>query len=243
MTTTAKQDMQDKIAKLLAQAEDRAGTPEGDVFQAKAFELMAQYDIDEASARAGQTVPADAEQMTITLTGRYVETQMLLLNAIAMQSYCQVIKTANDTCQVYGMRTHLDNVYDLFNRLAPSMVAQAGRARPSYPTSHSGELRVFRRSFMRGFAYEVSERLAKARREAEAAQRAASGGESTGALVLVDDAQRAQIAMRKAHPNVRQGRSAARSDLGGTAQGRSAGSRANLNRSTSLGGSLRALGV
>ena len=243
MTTTAKKAMQDKIAKLLAQAEDRAGTPEGDVFQAKAFELMAQYDIDEASARAGQTIPTDAESLQVKFTGRYVETQMILLNVIAMQSYCQVIKTSNDVCKVYGMRTHLDNVYDLFNRLAPSMVAQAGRARPSFPTNHSGELRVFRRSFMRGFALEVRDRLAKARQEAEAAQRATNGGESSGALVLVDDAKRAQVALIKDHPNVRQTRSAARSDSGGTAQGRNAGARANLNRNASFSGARRALGA
>lgn len=244
MTTTAKKDMQDKVRKLLAQAEDRAGTPEGDVFQAKAFELMAQYDITEASARSGREMSADAEGREFKIVGKYAETQMLLLNAIAMQSYCQVVKVSNSVCQVYGMPTHLENVYDLFYRLAPSMVAQAGKARPSYEVRDSGELRVFRRSFMRGFAMEVSERLKKARIAAEQAQRdQTTGGGSAGALVLMDDAKRARAAMVKAHPRLRQGRSAARTDHGGTYQGREAGARANLGRSTSLAGSRRALGA
>lgn len=238
-----KATMQDKVRKLLAQAEDRAGTPEGDVFQAKAFELMAQYDIDEASARAGQTIQEGAVAMEFKISGKYTETQMLLLNAIVMQSYSQLIKTGSDTCVAYGMPTHLENIRELFYRLSPSMVAQAGKARPSYPTSHSGELRVFRRSFMRGFAYEVGARLQKARVQAEEATRTAQGGSGSGALVLMDDAKRAQVAMREAHPRIRQGRSAARSDHGGTAQGRDAGSRANLGTNTRLAGSRTALGA
>ena len=91
---------------------------------------------------------------------------------------------------------------------------------------------------------EVSERLKKARIAAEQAKRDQStGGESAGALVLMDDAKRAQVAVRKAHPRLRQGRSAARTDHGGTFQGREAGARANLGRSTSLVGSRRALGA
>ena len=240
-TTDTKTTIQARIAKLLAQADDRAGTPEGDVFQAKAFELMAQYDIEEAQARHGVRVQADAEGRCVVIRGKYAETQMMLLNAIAMESYCQVIKTANDTCWVYGMATHLDNVETLFARLVPSMLAQAGKARPSYPVRDSGELRVFRRSFMRGFAAEVRDRLQVARREAEARNRDADGSAGAGALVLVDDAQRAQVALRKAHPRVRQTRSAARSDHGGTFQGRQAGAKANLGRSAGLAGSRRAL--
>lgn len=41
--------LKSKVAKLLRQAEDVAGTPEEAVFQAKAFELMAKYGIDQVS--------------------------------------------------------------------------------------------------------------------------------------------------------------------------------------------------
>lgn len=240
MTTNDQAAMQAKIAKLLAQADDRAGTPEGDVFQAKAFELMAQYDIDEASARHGIKVSAEAEGRCFKISGKYVETQMILLNAICVQSYCQLVKTGSDVCWVYGMKTHLDNVEMLFNRLAPSMLAQTGKARPSYPVQDSGELRVFRRSFMRGFAFEVASRMRAARLAAEDANR--SGSSSSGALVLVDDSKRATAAMYKAHGgNIRQTSTAARSDHGGTSQGRQAGAKANIGRDAAFSGSRRSL--
>jgi len=46
-----KSKIADKVGKLLRQAEDVAGTPEEQVFLAKAFELMAKYGIDESEAR------------------------------------------------------------------------------------------------------------------------------------------------------------------------------------------------
>ena len=41
-------DLKSRVQKLLNQAADREGTPEGDTFYEKAFDLMARYGFDES---------------------------------------------------------------------------------------------------------------------------------------------------------------------------------------------------
>ena len=44
--------MKEKVQKLLALARDRQGTPEGETFENKAFELMAKYGVSAAALEA-----------------------------------------------------------------------------------------------------------------------------------------------------------------------------------------------
>ena len=76
-------DVREKVRKLLNQAADREGTPEGDVFRDKAFALIAQYGLD--PAKLGDPTDAGAEMKVVDLdmSGAYQRQQIGLLNALA----------------------------------------------------------------------------------------------------------------------------------------------------------------
>lgn len=126
MTTST---IERKIKGLLAQAADREGTPEGDAFRDKAFSLMAQYGVEQA------TLPnADADDIAntaISLSGCYTDMQAILLAAISQALHCRSLSwkqrgsTRVSRTIVYGRRCHLDRVTMLFSLLNPQMITGA----------------------------------------------------------------------------------------------------------------------
>ena len=90
-------DVREKVRKLLNQAADREGTPEGDVFRDKAFALIAQYGLD--PAKLGDPTDAGAEMKVVDLdmSGAYQRQQIGLLNALARALHCEVVYTAAGT--------------------------------------------------------------------------------------------------------------------------------------------------
>ncbi|WP_052071022.1 DUF2786 domain-containing protein [Rhodococcoides fascians] len=195
MTTAApaKSAMLDKVRKLLAQADDVAGTPEADAFNAKAFELIARYGIDETEARqrAGQG-PAPIEVADFTIAGKYQTEQINLLHYLASALHCEAmwIKTRRDSLAgdrhvVYGTAMHIERVRILFSTLMPQMMAGAANAEANPWVS----TQVWRRSWMRGFAATVHDRLAEAEKSATV------DADAGTALVLVDDRKRASQKM------------------------------------------------
>lgn len=177
-----------RVHKLLNQAADRSGTPEGDVFYSKAFELMASYGFDERDLNhADQGDDIAVEE--VELSGSYTDMQALLLSGMAGALHCEALSVGvrNSTkvrrVMVFGLRRHVDRLILLFSMLMPQMVAKAldQPAQPGYSTV------VSRRSFMSGFASQVAARLS----EAEETVAAASTGYE---LALIDDASRAAAA-------------------------------------------------
>lgn len=220
--------MTERVQKLLNQAADQAGTPEGEAFEAKAMALMAQYGIDEADARAaGTAAPVQIETVTFRVTGKYVETRVLMINMMGQALHCEaVLYPAPDKrtsiLKVYGMPSHLARLEFLVGALTPEMLKQVAKAKPS-TYMHSGELRIYRRSWMRAYARRIALRLREG-------QEKAAEGHSSGALVLVDDRQKAAEKMQAEHPKLRHTISRNRS----SAEGAAAGDRAG--RSASIGG-------
>ncbi|QGH80647.1 hypothetical protein SEA_RAHALELUJAH_87 [Mycobacterium phage Rahalelujah] len=242
----------DKVAKLLRQAEDVTGTPEEAVFQAKAFELMAKYGIDQAMVDAARTdldkaqdIP-DAVRWSFTFDGKYVAQQALLLNNIVTALHGKAVLSTNratkaQTLIVFAVPRHLERIQMLWDILRPQMLRLVEEVRPAqelyagmkydYRTgeykkrSTAGQLKSYRRAWIAGFGQTVGERI---KREEDKALQAA---QSSGALVLFrGDKERAAVALREAFPRVRNTRGP-RFNASGYAHGQRDGSTAAMNRS------------
>ena len=219
------QKLQDKVAKLLRQAEDVAGTPEEAAFQVKAFELMAKYGIDQAAVDAAKqgldtSDLRDAIQWIVKIEGTYADAQMLLLHNLALALHSKTVYAKSRSglhMYVYGVPSHIERIQMLWAILQPQMMRLVKSVKPdyeykqtrrrynyethqyeSYRTTGSGYLKSYRRSWIAGFGSAVGERL---RTQEEKALQAA---ESSGALVLFrGDAEKAAVALREAHPRLR----------------------------------------
>lgn len=245
--------LKDKVAKLLRQAEDVAGTPEEAVFQAKAFELMAKYGIDQAqvdAAKQGLDVSElrDAVQWIVPIRGKYASAQMMLLHNLALALHSKTVysKSRADgsySMFVYGVPAHLERIKVLWHILQPQMMRLVDTVRPDYEyagvksrynyethtyervrTSGSGHLKSYRRSWIAGFGSAVGARL----REQETK---ALEADTSGALVLFGtDEDRAAVALRREHPRLGRGTST-RINGAGYAHGQRDGRNAAFNHS------------
>ncbi len=217
MDTTARAKISDKVSKLLRQAEDVAGTPEEDVFLAKAFELMAKYGIDEATVRLTTTtadLPQDAVQWTVELDGKYIPMQALVLNAIgrALHSRCvqSSVRGGRTVIHVFGMQYHIDRIQMLWDILRPQMLRTVATVRPinpyeirRYRDGYTVEIfhkqipvntTSYRRAWIAGFANTVGDRLREQENKAVEAA-------SSGVIALYrTDAQKAQDKLRSTFP-------------------------------------------
>jgi hypothetical protein len=226
--------MIERVAKLLRQAEDaeQAGREAEHVaFQEKAFEIMAAYGIDEALARAKQDgldvkIDAKAASIYLTLQGKYKPMQAHLAHRVARAMHCQAIQLATMgkiTLKVDGMPDHLDRFQILWEILVPQAQRGMKHAEPPFGYSHSGQLRVYRRNWLAGFATEIHNRIYKMENAAAA---------QAGALVLYkSDKERAEIALAADYPQTAKIRSRGSFDSSGYNQGKQAARTAVLQRS------------
>lgn len=230
----AKDKIVDKIAKLLRQAESVAGTPEADVFQERAFALIAKHGVDEAllenqRQRISSSLPAEAIEWSLIIKGSWAHAQMMLLNALAGPLHCEVAYYSGTPVRVlvYGMPRHIDRMKILWDLLQPQMLRLVTAARPEpgqYVTG--GRVRAFRRAWIAGFASGIATRL---RQQEEAAIEAAG---STALVLFKDDAARAKAKLHEANPRLRVTKRAG-FDRAGYRQGQRDSESAVLNRPVS----------
>ena len=214
----SKTSMQDKVAKLLRQAEDVVGTPEEAVFQAKAFELMAKYGIEQADIEAAKRgldvseIP-DAIKWEAVIDGKYAAQQVLLLNNLVTALHCKAVWSAHrKTLYVFGVPRHIERLQFLWGILRPQMLRLVETVRPdhvreqigyrrnpetwhleTYTKSGAGQVKSYRRAWIAGFAQTVGDRV----REQESKALEGAGG----ALVLYrSDKERAAVALRQEFP-------------------------------------------
>ena len=245
--------LKEKIAKLLRQAEDVVGTPEEAVFQAKAFELMAKYGIEQAQVDAAArgldlSDLRNAIKWVVAIDGKYAQAQMLLLHNLAHALHSKTVYSKSRgyglQMSVYGVADHIERIKVLWAILQPQMMRLVDQVRPEEDlggykrvynydthesvlvrTSGAGRLRTYRRSWIAGFGSTIGDRLRT--QENKALQEA----ESDGALVLFrGDTERAEIALREDHPRVRAARQS-RIDYNGYAHGQRDGRSAAFNHS------------
>ena len=232
-----------RIRKLLAQAEDPAATgAEAEAFNAKAAELMARHGVDAAllaAADPGRDVVGD---LSVDLLAPYAYEKASLGTAVARGLRCSaVLRTSSGrgstthTLHLFGHTTDLV----LSEMLLTSLLVQGTGELTRRPVPRGEHPAAYRRTWWLGFASAIATRLADAEasaaRESEAAFAAAG---SSAALVLADRAAVAEQSAAEAYPRLRAARTRYLSG-GGVGDGLAAGQRADLGRTTRVGGSTR----
>lgn len=221
-----------RIQALFNQAADRAGTPEGKTFEAKAFELLARYGLnrDDLPGNNDGDNPDESITLDITVTGTNLVDRETLIANIAKGLHCAAVSVSSLKAKgrrgvrIFGKRRHVERVGLLWPTLDAYMAALAMSQVP--PTGDAAYTRRQRRSFRYGFIAEIHDRLDRMESTVAAEQ-----SEST-ALALIDDLEQAQAEARRAFDGLRskapsralvdryaygRGQSAARSmDLGQT---------------------------
>ena len=223
----------ERVAKLLRQAEDVAGTPEEAVYQARAFEIMAKYGIAEAMVRARRhgldtaEIPGAVEHI-FTITGTYSNAQMLLLAGMGRALHCKGVyrglRGGGIQLFLYGMPDHIERVTFLWGLLGPQAVRLAGIVRPAGDSVSPGDVTIYRRSWMAGFANAIETRII------EQENKIIEG--VSGALVLYkSDEERAEEALKTRHPSLRAARRSSRQmDYSAYCQGQRDGRATSFNR-------------
>lgn len=243
----------EKVAKLLRQAEDVAGTPEEGVFQARAFEIVAKYGLDMAQIHARKDgldiseLPG-AIEWSVFVQGKYQSAQALLLHGMARALHCHTVYSNSGGTYhvwVYGVPHHIERLQFLWEMLRPQMVRLVENVRPATDyqrvqeqygfidgrfrvstrvVKDAGRLKTYRRSWLAGYAQTIESRI----REQETIAIESVGG---AAIVLYrGDEQRAEVAMQDAHPNLRRAKTRSRFDRDGYSHGQRDGSQAEFAR-------------
>lgn len=204
---TNDQKLTDRVRKLLDKAQAVAGTPEADVLNAKAFELIAQYGLDaEVIARRGiDKNIEDTKLIAATFTfSKYTTQRIELLWAIAQPLHCAGIVTRTDGkigVKLFGVARHIRRVKLLHGFLSAQMLAGAARAVPNTGIDFAGgnAVEAHRQTWMKGFADGV---MAKINEVEQAAIRQfdRNCGDTRMAVARMNDFERAQNALHKAFP-------------------------------------------
>ena len=158
----SKSSIEAKIRKLLNQANDREGTPEGKAFLDRAMELMAQYGVSQNDVK--QDVPyTNMGVTTIDLSEtKYAKQQFYLIGCISKSLNCYTIghKQYNktpDKVAVYGREIDRERVVMLFSLASPAMLSSAVKS----VSSGSDQVRLRRLSHMMGYAEAIYSSLNK----------------------------------------------------------------------------------
>lgn len=191
-----------RVRALLNKAEDPASTPEeAEALTAKATELMAKYGIGQALANARAEKKQTPADRIFDLSGAYARERANLLGWIATELRCRsVVLTLRQgrrkvglKLHVFGYQTDLDRVDLLYTSLLVQMVN--GLAKAQKPLFE--DTAAFRRSWMVGFASEVSRRIG------EVENRAQQDSDEPGVdLVLADRSTQVDQATKAVYPTV-----------------------------------------
>lgn len=218
-----------KVQKLLAQAADREGTSEGEVFLARALELMAQYGFEERDLKSDSEMD-EVIHRSFSLSGSYTDMQSLLISNIARALHCTGFhsspyrSSAVTEINVFGLKRHVERVEMLYSMLTPHMVSGAMKLRShGFPDASTV---TKRRSYMKGFVTTIYVRL----KEAESA---VSDAGSEYALALLSDLEKAKSAMNEY--GIEHGLSFGKSESRGTVDSFSYSSGASAGRGMDLG--------
>ena len=229
-----------RVRMMLAKAESTPYEAEAEAFTAAAHSLMARHSIDravlDASADASRS---DGPRATrIPIAAPYAKDKFGLLSAVARANRCRAVWHEH-----FGFGTVIGHESELraVELLFASLLVQASTAMLAHrSTGSAGDARVFRRSFLSGFAVRIAERLAEATAQQTRAAVAdadrlpagsparASGVGTDVVRVLADREREVDDAVGERFPHLSTMRSRARLDVDGWFSGRAAGDRASL---------------
>lgn len=210
----------DRVRALMAKAESSPYPAEAATFMAKAQTLIDQYAIDEA--RLHGTDPTTIGHESLPMTGSYSRERSHIWGAVAQANRCQVLtfSKAGSSAVIEIVLIGRPRDRELVKVVATSLELQAMRRLAELPLDRSWEAPVVqRRSFLRGFALEVSQRLARAKAEQPVF------GSTAAALELAATAVDNYVGD---HFDVTHRRSQARHDGAAYSRGRRAGATADV---------------
>lgn len=214
-----------RVQALIAKAESSPFPAEADAFMAKAQQLINDHAIDQA--RLNGANPSSVGHDTLPIKGTYTRERSLIWSAAANANRCQLLTlSAYGTSKVSDM-TLIGREQDrqLVRLLATSLELQAMRRLGELELHAAWESPVVqRRSFLRGFAIEVADRL---RRSGHT--QAVVGQSAEHALVLAADAVNRYVS--ETFDVSRGRRSSARHDGIAYSHGRRAGASADVGAS------------
>jgi hypothetical protein len=205
-----KDDLLDRVRKLLAKAEDDGCTlAEAEALTAKAAELMARYGIDRALLGALRPETDSVGDRVFDLDNPWAAVKAHLLAGLASALRCQCIllsrREPGSRVHVFGYASDLERADILFT----SLLVQMARALAAQPVpAYGGGGKAWRRSWMLGYASAVVARVRAAEETAGAAAVAATGadGGPSAALVLADRALTVRRQAQQAYPRTRRTR-------------------------------------
>ena len=235
-----------RVRMMLAKAEATPYEAEAEAFTAAAHSLMARHSIDravlDATAASGSS---DGPRATrIPIAAPYAKDKFGLLSAVARANRCRAVWHEH-----FGFGTVIGHDSELraVELLFASLLVQASTAMLTHrSTGSAGDARVFRRSFLSGFAGRIAERLAEATAEETRSACADRGrlqpgteeptpGSGTDIVrVLADREREVEHAVGERFPHLSTMRSRARLDVDGWFSGRAAGDRASLGANPAI---------
>lgn len=231
----ADEKIRERVRKLLAQAEDQAGSEEGETFSAKAEELMIRHGIEQAVLdEAEGKNKGELGATRIFIPKPYAKEKSALAGAIAEHNQCQAVahwkrtqtgrRTAGNglTVSVYGFDRDRDTVDFLFTSL--SLQAVKGMHAAIEPFDEDPA--TFRASWLLGFTDGVRQRMTEMRLRAQHDVTAESSGAD---LVLADKSAQVEQYVDSLYPGLGSSR-AMRSSGSGVGAGRRAGRSADLGQ-------------
>jgi hypothetical protein len=245
--------MIDKITKLLAKAE-RAGTPEeAEAFAAKATDLMMKHSIDEAMvANRKPGSSTKVAQLKIPVYGSYWQAHREIAFGVARAFDCKLLQGTTPYAgkqKGYALVVGFEDDLKLIEQLYASLLIQCQRGLDAFKRSgnlpsHYTPMEKFtaRRSFIFGFADEVTRRLVEQRENAKASAQETNTGDTSVALVLANRKDAVDQYFAEAFPRTGKARGGSLNVNGsGLRAGRVAGSQADIGNRR-VQGSNKALG-
>lgn len=243
----------EQIRALLAKAEAGTTEAEAELLTAKALELAAKFEIDNALIHAKPDAPRETMGKRTGSVQKPWSQMQTLMNQIAVFCGVKMIQLAgtehNAGYTLIGYEADLDRTEMLFT----SLLVQGTRwvtydyrqhvesARDHFATPDRRS--TYRRSWWGHFTIVISERLIAIKKAAARASAQERINDDTGpstALVLADRALAVQNAVERQFPALKRARSMRTGTGSGGAAGAAAGYRADLGGSK-LGASTRAL--
>lgn len=219
------QRMLGKVRALLQKAESTEFPQEAEALSARAQELIARYNLDEALVEAGlggSGVRPDGRAMTIAHP--YAGPKAMLLHVVAEANRCRSVwHRERGEATVLGFPSDLVAVELLFTSLlvqATSAMLQAGSRQDALGRSRT---KSFRHSFLSSYALRIGERLKEA--TARAVNESASADLSP---VLASRNAAVEQSVAELFPKLRRYRGGSATNVDGWLHGRAAADRAAL---------------
>ncbi|GAA3226187.1 DUF2786 domain-containing protein [Actinocorallia longicatena] len=215
------QRMLDKVRALLHKAESTEFPEEAEALTARAQELIARYNLDEALVSVGVGRPGDR---AVVVEQPYAGPKAMLLHVVADANRCRSVwHRERGRATVLGFPGDLLAVELLFTSLlvqATAAMLRAGSRQDHYGRSRT---RSFRHSFLSAYAQRIGERLRQATEQAVA--------DSTADLRPVLASRNAAVdqSVAELFPQLRRYRGGSPTNHEGWLQGRAAADQAALD--------------